>query len=128
MAALLEGTLHVEWWSIIPFVVLLGCIAVLPLLRATEHAWERNSTKLTVALALGLPVAAWVILAGSPGSVVHALVEYAQFITLLFSLFVVSGGIFLAGDIRATPATTRSSSRSAVSRPPSSAPPVPPCC
>jgi Na+/H+ antiporter NhaD/arsenite permease-like protein len=35
--------------------------------------------------------------------VTHALVEYASFITLLFSLFVVSGGVFVAGDIQATP-------------------------
>ena len=30
-------------------------------------------------------------------------VEYVQFIALLFALFVVSGGIHLAGDIKATP-------------------------
>jgi Na+/H+ antiporter NhaD/arsenite permease-like protein len=35
--------------------------------------------------------------------VIHALVEYGAFITLLFSLFVVSGGVFVAGDIQATP-------------------------
>ena len=96
-------TMTVEWWSIIPFVILLGCIAVLPLIKRTEHVWEKNTTKLLVALGLGLPVAAWFILAGHPESVGHALLEYAQFITLLLALFVVSGGIFLAGDIRATP-------------------------
>lgn len=96
-------TVHVEWWSIIPFVILLGCIAVLPLIHATEHVWEKNSTKLVVALGLGLPVAAWFILSGYSVSVWHALFEYFQFISLLFALFVVSGGIFLAGDIRATP-------------------------
>ena len=93
----------VEWWSILPFVALLGCIAVLPLIPATEHAWERNSVKLLVALACGLPVATWFLLAGHGGEVVHALFEYVQFIMLLLALFVVSGGIFLAGDIRATP-------------------------
>src|SRR5699024_3489606 len=35
--------------------------------------------------------------------VVGALIEYAQFIILLGSLFVASGGIFLSGDITATP-------------------------
>ena len=92
-----------EWWSIIPFVVLLGCVAVLPLLPATERAWESNGVKLLVALACGLPVAIWFIAAGHGGEVVHALFEYVQFIMLLLALFVVSGGIFLAGDIRATP-------------------------
>ncbi len=93
----------VEWWSVVPFVLLLLCIALLPLIPATEHAWERNSVKLLVALACGLPVAIWFIAAGHGGEVVHALFEYVQFIMLLLALFVVSGGIFLAGDIRATP-------------------------
>lgn len=99
----LETTLTVEWWALIPFVTLLACIAILPLVHATEHVWEKNTTKLLVALGLGVPVAVWLVLAGAGISVVHALVEYAQFITLLFALFVVSGGIFLSGDIRATP-------------------------
>ncbi|WP_342372372.1 sodium:proton antiporter [Propioniciclava soli] len=93
----------VEWWSIIPFALLLAAIAILPLVPATEHVWERNTTKLTVALVLALPVAAWFVLAGHGTEIAHALVEYVQFITLLLALFVVSGGIFLLGDIRATP-------------------------
>lgn len=93
----------VEWWSILPFATLLACIAALPLLPTTRHAWERNSVKLMIALACGLPVATWFVLAGHSDEVVHALVEYGQFITLLLALFVVSGGIFLAGDLRAIP-------------------------
>ncbi|SHJ86785.1 transporter, UIT6 family [Tessaracoccus bendigoensis DSM 12906] len=95
--------MQVQWWSIIPFVVLLLCIAVLPLVRATAHTWEKNQVKLAVALVLGLPVATWFIIAGAGAEVAHAMVEYAQFIILLLALFVVSGGIFLSGDIRATP-------------------------
>lgn len=93
----------VAWWSVLPFALLLACIAVLPLLPSTERAWERNSVKLLVALACGLPVAVWFLATGHGSEVVHALVEYGQFILLLLALFVVSGGIFLAGDIRATP-------------------------
>ncbi|WP_432558137.1 sodium:proton antiporter [Granulicoccus sp. GXG6511] len=99
-------TIHamtVQWWSALPFVTLLLSIAILPLIPATEHAWERNRVKLAVALACGLPVALWFVVAGEGLSVIHALVEYGQFICLLFALFVVSGGIFLSGDIRATP-------------------------
>lgn len=92
------------WWTIIPFVIMLGSIAVLPLVPATAHRWEKPSFQLTLALGLGLPVALGVwFIAGQPGAVLHALIEYAQFITLLLALFVVSGAIFLAGDIRATP-------------------------
>lgn len=95
----------VQWWSIIPFVAMLLSIAILPLVPATAHHWAHPRTQLAVALGLGLPVAAWFVVGGDGASVVHALVEYAQFITLLLALFVVSGGIFLAGDLRATPRT-----------------------
>jgi len=93
----------IPWWGLIPFIIMLGSIAILPLVPATKHWWEKNSSKLVVALGLGLPIAAWMWLSHAPHLVTHSLLEYAQFITLLFSLFVVSGGIYLAGDIRATP-------------------------
>ncbi|WP_181273318.1 sodium:proton antiporter [Brevibacterium oceani] len=93
----------VAWWSIIPFVLLLGCIAVLPLIPATEKIWDRNLVKLIVALLLGVPIAVWFLLGGEGGTVAHALLEYFQFIVLIGSLFVASGGIFLVGDIKATP-------------------------
>lgn len=93
----------VAWWSIIPFVLLLGCIAVLPLIPATEKIWDRNLVKLIVALILGVPIAVWFLLSGESTTVIHALLEYFQFIMLIGSLFVASGGIFLVGDIRATP-------------------------
>ncbi|MDN6529136.1 MAG: sodium:proton antiporter [Brevibacterium sp.] len=80
----------------IPFVLLLGCIAVLPLIPATEKFWDRNLVKLTVALVLGVPIAVWFVIGGAGWTVSHALVEYFQFIVLVGSLFVASGGIFLA--------------------------------
>ena len=96
-------------WSItwiLPFVVLLACIAVLPLLPPrVSHVWERNAAKLFVALLLGVPVAVAVWLRSGPSLVGHALEEFIQFIALLASLFVVTGGLFLAGDLRATPRT-----------------------
>lgn len=95
--------MEVQWWSILPFVAMLGTIALAPLIPATSELWERQRVQLLVALVLGVPVALWFILAGDPTAVVHALFEYAQFITLLLGLFVVSGGIFLKGDIEATP-------------------------
>jgi len=96
--------MHVPWWGVLPFAMLLACIATFPLLPLTHKKWEHsNAFKLGVALFFGLPMGAWMWLGGESGSVVHALVEYAQFITLLLSLFVVSGGIFVSGDIRASP-------------------------
>jgi Na+/H+ antiporter NhaD/arsenite permease-like protein len=84
-------------------VALLACIAVLPLIRRTAAAWAKNRYKLAVALVLGVPVGIWMWFGADPHLVTHALAEYGQFIVLLGSLFTVSGGIFLAGDLRATP-------------------------
>ena len=93
----------VPWWGILPFVAMLLCIAILPLVESLERHWEKNSVKLAVALILGVPVAVWMWTLAGPASVTHALWEYVQFISLLLALFVVSGGIFVGGDIRATP-------------------------
>ena len=93
----------VPWWAIIPFVIMLLSIALMPLIPATAHKWEDWRFVLGVALMLGIPTALWVGFVLNWARVGHALVEYAQFIMLLFALFVVSGGLFLKGDIRATP-------------------------
>ncbi|MBE6475064.1 MAG: sodium:proton antiporter [Actinomyces succiniciruminis] len=95
--------MELQWWSILPFVVMLASIAVLPLVPATSHWWEKNSHQLLVALVLGLPVAVWMLVAIGWEPVFASVVEYIQFISLLLALFVVSGGIFLKGDIQATP-------------------------
>ncbi len=95
--------MEVQWWSILPFVTMLGCIAVLPLIEATSEYWEKQRVQLLIALLLGVPVALWFIIGGDSSAVVHALIEYVQFICLLLALFVVSGGIFLKGDIQANP-------------------------
>ena len=42
------------YWTVIPFIILLGAIAALPLLNATEHWWEKNSNRFKVAASLGL--------------------------------------------------------------------------
>ncbi|MDO5671390.1 MAG: sodium:proton antiporter [Actinomycetaceae bacterium] len=93
------------WWSIVPFVAMLLCIAILPLIPATGHLWENWKFQLGIALVLGVPTALWVGLTRTQGWTVvgHSVFEYIQFISLLFALFVVSGGIFLSGDIAASP-------------------------
>lgn len=92
-------------WTVIPFVLMLAAIAVAPLVPALAHHWERPRNQLLYALALGLPVAIGIMMIGEGRLVAHALIEYAQFIVLLLVLFVVSGGIFLRGDLPATPRT-----------------------
>jgi Na+/H+ antiporter NhaD/arsenite permease-like protein len=88
--------------TVLPFALLLLAIAVLPL--AAPAFWEHNRNKALVAGLLAAPIAAW-LLVREPMSVAHSLREYASFIILLGSLFVISGGIHLEGDLRATPGT-----------------------
>ncbi len=88
-------------WSMIPFLLMLLSIAIFPLV-AEDH-WHPNQNKLIVSAILGIPVAGYIL--GTVGFVPleHAVVEYFQFIMLLGSLYVISGGILVTGDIQATP-------------------------
>ncbi len=90
-------------WSVAPFAALLLCIAVLPL--AAGHWWEQNRNKALLSALLGLPVAAWIFML-HPAAVGQAAHEYASFIVLLGSLFVISGGIVVRGTIAGTPGVT----------------------
>ncbi len=99
--------------GVLPFAALLGCIAVLPLIPATHHWWESNLNRLIVALTCGgLSLAYYVIVKGWPSvlpTLNHAVpAEYVPFIVLLFSLYVISGGISLKGDLAAHPAVNTS--------------------
>ncbi len=110
-------------WACAPFVAILLCIAVLPLIPATEHWWESNKNRLGVSLVLAAltllyygfvhPMTynhATMHTYTGVKSVIHilehaVLIEYIPFIVLLFSLYVISGGISLKGDLPAHPAT-----------------------
>ncbi len=87
-------------WPSIPFALLLFCIAILPL--AAGHFWESNRNKAWVGLVLSIPVLAW-LFHHEPAAIGHTLHEYASFLCLLASLFVISGGISLRGDLEGTP-------------------------
>jgi Na+/H+ antiporter NhaD/arsenite permease-like protein len=118
-------------WTVIPFVLLLAAIAVLPLLSWTERWWERNLNRFYVAAVLGSltllyylvlhehpaeqhwpghdlvshnPIglnfqATWAVLANA------ILYEFVPFIVLLFSLYTISGGVRIEGDLPAHPLT-----------------------
>jgi len=119
------------YWMVAPFVLLLGAIAVLPLLPWTEHWWESNRNRFLVAMVLGgltllyyllahqhpidghwpvhhvvLPSAGGLnwnqVLAVLANAILY---EYIPFIMLLFSLYTISGGIRITGDLRAHPFT-----------------------
>ncbi|MBQ1652156.1 MAG: sodium:proton antiporter, partial [Bacteroidales bacterium] len=91
-------------WASIPFVLMLLMIAVCPLIHKMEHWWEKNLNKLLVSLILGTPVAIFLIINGMTHGLEHQLLfDYIPFIILLGSLFVITGGIHLKGDIEAKP-------------------------
>lgn len=89
-------------YSLLPFVLMLGAIAVLPLVA--HHFWESNKNKLIVALVLGIPTAIYLLLTGFSHELSHIVFfDYVPFIILLGSLFVITGGIYVEGDIEAKP-------------------------
>jgi len=90
-----------SFFWVAPFTALLFGIAALPL--AAPHFWESNRNKLVVSAVLGLPVLALYAL-HQPGAIAHTAEDYLSFIILLGSLFVISAGVVLDGDLRATPA------------------------
>jgi len=122
------------YWTVIPFVLLLGAIAVFPLVSKTEHWWEHNINRFKVAAFLGLltlcyfaflhhaPVDAhWpahsvvapvdgAFQSGFVGAILGnaLLAEFVPFIILLFSLYTIAGGVRIEGDLQANPLTNAS--------------------
>lgn len=104
-----HAALELPLWSIIPFVGLLLTIGVMSFIAANyshshlAHVWENNRNKLIIALLWSLPVIIFLATLGEWTPLKHSLEDYFSFITLLFALFVISGGIYLEGDLKATP-------------------------
>ncbi len=96
---------HPPFWTILPFVLMLLCIAIIPLFAG--HWWEHNRNKGIIAGVLGGCILVYLLAAGPEGSVDRMLVtgfDYIAFISLLTALFIISGGIFLKGTLVGTPA------------------------
>lgn len=89
-------------YSVLPFALLLLAIAVMPLVAG--HFWEHNKNKAIITGALSLPILIWLVMS-HPEALGHTVEEYLSFLALLGALFVISGGIFLAGDLEARPST-----------------------
>lgn len=87
-------------WLVIPFVTLLLMIATGPLFY--EYFWHHNYPKVAVGFAV-LVVLYYLFVLDNVHAPVHALAEYIQFIALLASLYVASGGILIEIDKKATP-------------------------
>jgi len=87
-------------WTPVGFILMLLAIAIVPL--AAGKLWEKNSHKAIVALALSIPIGAYIII-NDWRALAYEMLEYVSFIVLLGSLFIISGGIYLHGNIHARP-------------------------
>jgi len=103
---------------VLPFVAILLAIAIFPVLSSTKAWWHRNWNKLMFAMLVALATCIYYLM--RPHGFLHAdpgiasllsvfnhaiLQEYIPFIVLLFSLYTISGGIHLGGDLAARPIT-----------------------
>jgi Na+/H+ antiporter NhaD/arsenite permease-like protein len=102
-AATLDGA-TLGWPWALPFVGLLLTIAIGP--QLFPRVWLRHYGKIAYAWTT-LTVAPLAALHGVPvaaAALVHAmLADYLSFIALLFTLYVVAGGILVTGNLRGTP-------------------------
>jgi len=96
-------------WSLLPFLGLLLTLGVMSFATANfPHSrpgklWESNRNKLLIALAWSVPVMLLLAGRGNWQPLLESLEDYFAFMVLLFSLFCISGGVYVSGDIAATP-------------------------
>jgi Na+/H+ antiporter NhaD/arsenite permease-like protein len=86
--------------AMLPFAVLLLAIALGPLIA--QHHWERHYHKLCLALA-GIVCFYYLLVLKQPTRFVHAAMEYATFMVVVGSFFVVAGGIHLRAKAPSSP-------------------------
>ncbi len=99
----LDGGLLTVWW-VVPFACMLLSIAILPL--ATPHFWHKNFGKVAVfwGLAFLVPFTFQFGFSIALYELLHTLfLEYIPFIILLLSLFTISGGIRMKGNLVGKP-------------------------
>jgi Na+/H+ antiporter NhaD/arsenite permease-like protein len=87
-------------WMILPFVLLLGAMALAPLLAG--HWWSRHYAKVSLGLGV-ITLGCYLFILQTPGRVLPTAHDYVSFLALIGSLFVVSGGIHLNVKGEATP-------------------------
>ena len=91
-------------WAAIPFVVILLLIALMPALA--PHWWESNRNRGLLMALIALPFAGWFMHTFGDGGtfqLMHAGVEYFSFISLILSLYLLGGGVYLRGSLAGTP-------------------------
>jgi len=93
------------YWTVLPFILMLLCIALIPLFL--PHWWEHNRNKAVLSAVLGIFMLVYLLAFAPEGAhdkILITLFDYVAFISLLASLFIISGGIYLGGTLAGTPA------------------------
>ncbi|MBI1238316.1 MAG: sodium:proton antiporter [Alphaproteobacteria bacterium] len=91
---------------VLPFAGILLSIALMPLL--TPHFWHSHFGKVSLFWALAFIIPFGTLYGGDTAfaAVMHTLLlEYVPFIILIFTLFVIAGGIYVSGTLIGTPLT-----------------------
>jgi Na+/H+ antiporter NhaD/arsenite permease-like protein len=88
------------WVIMLPFAILLVAIALGPVIA--QHHWERHYHKLCIVLA-GIVCLYHLLIVRQPVRVIHAGIDYAAFMIVVGSFFVVSGGIHLRAKAPSSP-------------------------
>jgi Na+/H+ antiporter NhaD/arsenite permease-like protein len=91
-------------WSILPFVGILFSIALIPLFA--PHFWSHHFSKISAfwALVFAMPFL-YLFREMAVHEIVHTMIiDYIPFILLLWALFTVSGGIYIKGTFKGSPA------------------------
>jgi Na+/H+ antiporter NhaD/arsenite permease-like protein len=96
------------FFMLVPFSILLLTIAFMPFApHRLLHWWEENKNRLVVALGLSIPVVIYMYASfgahNAWAAIWHSLEEYISFVALLFTLYTISGGIHLQGNLEGTP-------------------------
>ncbi len=91
-------------WTIIPFVGILLCIAIIPVVWE-PHFLVHHGGKMSLAWALIFALPYLAVFRGEAFyDILHIyLIDYIPFIILLWGLFTVAGGILVRGTLRGTP-------------------------
>lgn len=101
---MLNEALPVSPLASIPFVLLLLCLALIPVFF--KKWWEPSKNKLLIILPLVFIVVFYLFFSfGNEGlqKIEHSFVEYLQFLILLATLYIVSGGIGISVSYKPTP-------------------------
>lgn len=88
-------------WTMLPFGLLVLSIASLPLLFPTM--WGRHQFQVLVVVACAAPVVMFLAMNGHGAHLAGAAKSYASFVATIGALYIVASGVFISGDIEATP-------------------------